>query len=605
MRRRIAALGGLLCLLATGVSAQSNQLSFTHITAPPGDERTLPLAGTFTSGMSGLVVTVLFDPTVIQVLDVSTADLTEDFTLHSSVTDGRLTIAMAAAYSITTVFPESVLELRVRVIGSPGAVTGLDIVSAVVNEGASSTAKIDGSLTVAREASVLGWVLYYADLQAVPDVVLSATGEATVADTTDADGRYQIGPTAVGDYDVSLTRADGSLAAIDALDAVDILRHLIGSIRLSGDQQFVADVSGNGAIGTTDAGLILRFLVGLETSFPAGDFWQFSPSSLQFQPLIQDEFRNFTAFLMGDVDGSWESAGSGKRLAGASPSLRLERVPAGQRQQTALHLGAENLQTVRGGTIEVRYDARALRAVGVERTGLSTDYMLETNLETPGLVRLAFAGVDGLQGRQRLVRLRFQEIGRLGSSTRVQVQSARLDRSDLAPASLASLEFEVGGLLADLNDDGVVNLSDFFLLTDHLGTTDRRYDVNGDGRVDLSDVFVLFDEMTPASRAKGLAAASELGLIEAPVLGQNAPNPFNSDTVIDFRTVVDGPVTLRLFDVTGQQVRELAAGHRAAGTHRVSWDGRDDDGRAVATGAYFYRLEAGGVVTQRKLLLLR
>jgi hypothetical protein len=44
---------------------------------------------------------------------------------------------------------------------------------------------------------------------------------------------------------------------------------------------------------------------------------------------------------------------------------------------------------------------------------------------------------------------------------------------------------------------------------------------------------------------------------------------------------------------------------RAAGTHAVTWDGRDDAGRAVASGAYAYRLEAAGRVEVRKLLLLR
>ncbi|MDA0334200.1 MAG: hypothetical protein O2782_03440 [bacterium] len=324
MRLPNVVLCGLLCLLGSELQAQTNALSFTHITARPGEERTIPLSGTFAGGMSGLVLTVLFNPSVIQVLDVSTAALTDDFTLRSSVDNGRLTIAMAAAQPINTFFPESILELHVRVIGAPGAVTGLDIVSAVVNEGASSAIATDGSLTVIREASVLGWVLYFADLQAVPNVVLRGTGEATITATTDTDGRYRLGPTRVGDYTVSLSRANGSLAAIDALDAADILRHLIGSLTLSRGQQLAADVSGNGTIGTTDAGLILRFLVGLESSFPAGAFWQFEPATLQFLPLIRDEFRNFTAYLMGDVDGSWASAGgTGKRLVSKGPALSL------------------------------------------------------------------------------------------------------------------------------------------------------------------------------------------------------------------------------------------------------------------------------------------
>ena len=66
MRLRIAALCGLLCLLVSEVQAQGNQISFSHIIARPGEERTIPLDGTFIDGLSGLVVTVLFNPSVIQ-----------------------------------------------------------------------------------------------------------------------------------------------------------------------------------------------------------------------------------------------------------------------------------------------------------------------------------------------------------------------------------------------------------------------------------------------------------------------------------------------------------------------------------------------------------
>ena len=71
MRLRIAALCGLLCLLVSEVQAQGNQISFSHIIARPGEERTIPLDGTFIDGLSGLVVTVLFNPSVIQGISLS------------------------------------------------------------------------------------------------------------------------------------------------------------------------------------------------------------------------------------------------------------------------------------------------------------------------------------------------------------------------------------------------------------------------------------------------------------------------------------------------------------------------------------------------------
>lgn len=605
VRFRIAALCGLLCLFGSEVQAQSNQLSFPDITARPGEERTVALSGTFVGGMSGLVITILFNPSVIQVLDVTTATLTSDFTLQSSVSNGRLTIAMAAAQPVTTVFPEWLLDLHVRVIGAPGTVTGLDLISVVVNEGEATASTVDGSLTIVREASILGWVLYYADLQAVPNVVLTATGAATIADTTDTDGRYQIGPTPVGDYDIEMSRANGSLAAIDALDAADILRHLIGELTLSPDQAFAADVSGNGIIGTTDAALILRFLVGLESGFPAGSFWQFKPGALQFQPLIQDEFRNFTAYLMGDVDGSWDTAGgTGKRLAAATPSLHLQRLPAAQEGKLELLLRAQDLTSMRGGTLELAYDADALRAIEVSRQDLGPEFLLVSNLDQPGVLRLAFAGTAGLQGDAGLVKILFDERGQRGVTTQVAVRSARLNRAGLTPSGLGSLTHELGRPLADVNGDGLIDLSDFFLLIDSIGTYETRYDLNADQVVDMSDIFILFDELG-TGRPKAIALAAQLGSVAQPALLPNAPNPFNSSTVIPYEIAVDGQVALHVYDLLGQRVRDLASGDLTAGPYSVTWDGQDNSGHAVASGTYILRLHSPTGVAQRKVLLLR
>jgi flagellar hook assembly protein FlgD len=56
--------------------------------------------------------------------------------------------------------------------------------------------------------------------------------------------------------------------------------------------------------------------------------------------------------------------------------------------------------------------------------------------------------------------------------------------------------------------------------------------------------------------------------------------------------------------LTGDRVATLAHGKRKAGSHSSRWDGRDDDGRKLASGVYMYRLEAGGWAETRKLLLL-
>ncbi len=88
-------------------------------------------------------------------------------------------------------------------------------------------------------------------------------------------------------------------------------------------------------------------------------------------------------------------------------------------------------------------------------------------------------------------------------------------------------------------------------------------------------------------------------------LYQNYPNPFNPSTAIRFDLGRPEKIDLALYNLAGQKVATLAQGHREAGTYNLRWDGRDENGRELASGVYLYRLQAGSLVETRKLLLLR
>lgn len=89
------------------------------------------------------------------------------------------------------------------------------------------------------------------------------------------------------------------------------------------------------------------------------------------------------------------------------------------------------------------------------------------------------------------------------------------------------------------------------------------------------------------------------------VLYQNYPNPFNPGTVIEYQLPKASEVRLTILNIVGERVRELVHTSQQAGIHRVSWDGRDNQGREVAGGVYLYQLQAGAFNQTRKLLLLR
>ena len=158
----------------------------------------------------------------------------------------------------------------------------------------------------------------------------------------------------------------------------------------------------------------------------------------------------------------------------------------------------------------------------------------------------------------------------------------------------------------DFNGDGKTDFADFFLFIDAYGGTDARFDLDGNGTVDFADFFKFIDAFNPSGQAKLVAMARELiGLPGETELRQNRPNPFNSETVFSWFLLRPGPVRLEVFSLTGQRLAVLRQGPQPAGYHRLGWDGRDGEGRPLASGVYLFRLVTGETVLTRKLTLLR
>jgi hypothetical protein len=75
-------------------------------------------------------------------------------------------------------------------------------------------------------------------------------------------------------------------------------------------------------------------------------------------------------------------------------------------------------------------------------------------------------------------------------------------------------------------------------------------------------------------------------------LGQNYPNPFNPTTVIPFALPESANISIVIYDVTGRQIKSLASGNYGQGVHSINWNAQDDNGNKVASGIYYYRLDA-------------
>ena len=101
-----------------------------------------------------------------------------------------------------------------------------------------------------------------------------------------------------------------------------------------------------------------------------------------------------------------------------------------------------------------------------------------------------------------------------------------------------------------------------------------------------------------------------LGQVKQTALLQNFPNPFNPETWFPYYLANDVPVSIRIHNVRGQLINELALGVQKEGAYLTRdtaayWDGLDQLGTTVSTGVYFYSLEAGQFQATRKMLILK
>ena len=88
-------------------------------------------------------------------------------------------------------------------------------------------------------------------------------------------------------------------------------------------------------------------------------------------------------------------------------------------------------------------------------------------------------------------------------------------------------------------------------------------------------------------------------------LFQNYPNPFNPTTTIMYALPVRSDVTLRIYDLMGQEILKISYEDMSAGYHEERWNGLNQSGRKVASGIYIFRLNAGDFTATKKMLLLK
>jgi hypothetical protein len=119
-----------------------------------------------------------------------------------------------------------------------------------------------------------------------------------------------------------------------------------------------------------------------------------------------------------------------------------------------------------------------------------------------------------------------------------------------------------------------------------------------------NDAFIFMVDNVEIDAPGGTPNNPEVTPVISQLIG-NYPNPFNPETSIAFSTKENGPVSIDIYNVRGQKVRSLLNENKEAGNHTVVWNGKDDNGKNVASGVFFYRMKSGKYSSTKKMILMK
>jgi hypothetical protein len=117
----------------------------------------------------------------------------------------------------------------------------------------------------------------------------------------------------------------------------------------------------------------------------------------------------------------------------------------------------------------------------------------------------------------------------------------------------------------------------------------------------ILDFLLVIDKVDEHNIGKNAAAEKPTDYC----LDQNYPNPFNRSTTIRFQIPQTGLISIKIYNVLGQQIRVLENKKFSPGSFETLWDGRDELDQDVPNGLYFSVLEANNFRQSKKLLLIQ
>ncbi|PKN72949.1 MAG: hypothetical protein CVU50_05325 [Candidatus Cloacimonetes bacterium HGW-Cloacimonetes-3] len=164
---------------------------------------------------------------------------------------------------------------------------------------------------------------------------------------------------------------------------------------------------------------------------------------------------------------------------------------------------------------------------------------------------------------------------------------------------LAGATISAGGNTAITNTNGLYSLSI------PVGTYSVSCSAVGYQTNTMSNITVIANQSVTVNFNMIVSSnEDDLTPVTATALNGNYPNPFNPETAISYAIKDAGDVSLEIYNLKGQRVRSLVHGRQNSGNYRIVFDGKDDNGQALSSGVYLYRLSTGSFTSTRKMMLM-
>lgn len=529
-------------------SAVLRELSIPNKSAAPGDIVVIPVLVDTATGIAGAEIKITYDSNILTAMEASTTTLTQDFTIVDSVMTGKIAITMACSTGLS---------------GGSGEFANIKFqVSGNANIGATSPLHFELA------------ALYDENTNLIPVTTQDGTF-SVVSDTGGEIVRIFIKPPSdtlnisdTKEFSAYGKRSDSSEVAIAVNWVLENKFGNIGSINPGSGEKttFTATGPGDGLIKATynetltaNAVLVVGKLKGdinIDDKVNVQDaILCLQINAKMFEPyhLYQIWAADFNGDGITYLDVGDALAILSESLKGLLPKVLVYKTSG----SATVRMGSFIYESDDIITLPILIEGRDdVFASGFEirynsqvltalaATSSMPSSYLATNLNEPGTAKISLINTHGLVNSQgEIIKLKFKVNGKQDDNPELNIKQARL-----------------------------------------FDRQAQRIEAN-----------VNMDQETITAVPKAYQ------------LHQNYPNPFNPTTSIRYSLPEASEIKLTVYNMAGQEIKTLATGKVAAGSHSVVWDGRDNAENAVPSGVYFYKLSAESQQWQsiKKMILIK